>query len=161
MNIVLLVPPESISLIFLQQSCLNCLRYFWFETSLLKFEAILLLGSTTRCESREDVEYAAYAFPHQPFSKMFRMNKTFHFFEPLHNNVGLCLSCLKPAESKLCEQNASYLVRHSKLGPKNMTNFPYGTNCSKSTKMAIAVCKFSKIFRGSMPSDSPKVVFVI
>ena len=26
-------------------------------------------------------------------------------------------------------------------------------NCSKSAKMSITVCKFSKIFRGSMPSD--------
>ena len=46
------------------------------------------------------------------------------------------------------KQNATYLVK-DKLGPKKICV----TNCSKRAKMPIAVCKFSKIFRESMPAD--------
>ena len=34
-------------------------------------------------------------------------------------------------------------------------------NCSKSTLMAITVCKFSKIFRGSMPPDFPRIILLL
>ena len=40
-----------------------------------------------------------------------------------------------------------YLVKHSDLEAKNLS--------SKSTKMATTVCKFLKIFRGSMSPDPP------
>ena len=76
LNIVLPVSPESIPLTSLQQSCLNYLRYCWFKTPLLKFEAIFCYY-TTRGGYRRDVGYAAYAFPHQPFPTMFWMNKIF------------------------------------------------------------------------------------
>ena len=33
--------------------------------------------------------------------------------------------------------------------------------CSKRTKMAITVCKFSKLFRGSMPPDPPRAFFIL
>ena len=33
-------------------------------------------------------------------------------------------------------------------------------NCSKSTKIAITVCEFSKFFRGSMPPDTPRVLLL-
>ena len=36
-------------------------------------------------------------------------------------------------------------------GQKHKHNLP--ENCSKSTKIAITVCQFSKNFRGSMPPD--------
>ena len=41
---------------------------------------------------------------------------------------------------------------------KHQQNLP--ENCSKNTKMAITVRQISKISRGSMPPDPPKVVFV-
>ena len=44
-------------------------------------------------------------------------------------------------------------------GKKYKQNLP--ENCSKSTLMAITVCKFSKIFRGSMPPDSPRVILLL
>ena len=34
------------------------------------------------------------------------------------------------------------------------------TNCLKSAKKSITVCKFSKIFRGSLPPDPSKIIFV-
>ena len=34
--------------------------------------------------------------------------------------ITICLSCLKNVYSKLCEQNASNLVKNSKLGTKNV-----------------------------------------
>ena len=37
-------------------------------------------------------------------------------------------------------------------------NFP--ENYSKSTKIAITACNFSKIFRGSMPPDPPRALLV-
>ena len=43
-------------------------------------------------------------------------------------------------------------------GQKHQQNLP--EICSKSTKTAIAVREISKISRGSMPPDPPKVVFV-
>ena len=34
-------------------------------------------------------------------------------------------------------------------------------NCLKSTKIAITVCKFLKIVRGSMPPDTPRVLLLL
>ena len=50
----------------------------------------------------------------------------------------------------MCEQNASYLVKDSKLGVKNLNSI-FLKNCTKSTKMAITLSKFSKNFRGIVP----------
>ena len=58
------------------------------------------------------------------------------------------------------EQNALYFVKHSDLEAKKFNqNLP--KNCSKSTEMATAVCKFSKIFWGSMPPDPPRAFFIL
>ena len=56
--------------------------------------------------------------------------------------------------------NASYLVKHSDLGTKNFhQNLP--KNCSKSTKMVTAACKFPKIFWESMPQDPPRAFLIL
>ena len=50
------------------------------------------------------------------------------------------------------KQNASHWAKHSELGLKHFKqNLP--ENYSKSTKVAIAACKFSKFFRGGMSPD--------
>ena len=46
----------------------------------------------------------------------------------------------------MCEQNASFLGKHSELGSKSSAE-----NYLKSTKIAIAACQFSKNFRGNIP----------
>ena len=54
----------------------------------------------------------------------------------------------------MCEQNASYLAKHSELGSKNLNKI-----CQKITQkaliLAITACKFSKIFRGSICPRTP------
>ena len=55
----------------------------------------------------------------------------------------------------MCEQNASYLVRHTELESQNLPE-----NYSKRTKIAITARKFLKIFGGSMPSD-PLELFLL
>ena len=52
----------------------------------------------------------------------------------------------------MCEQNASYLATHSKLGSKKFKQNLF-ENCSKSTEIAITACKISKLSRGSMPPN--------
>ena len=86
--------------------------------------------------------------PYQPFSAMLWI-KFCHNFELF---ITICLSRFNQAESKLCEivQNALYLVKTLKIRGQNYKQ-SLSENCSESTKMAIAVCKFSKNFRGSMP----------
>ena len=50
----------------------------------------------------------------------------------------------------MCEQNVSYLAKHSELGSNNLKpNLP--ENYPENTKIAIAACKFSKFFRGACP----------
>ena len=57
------------------------------------------------------------------------------------------------------EENALYLVKHSHLGAKKKQYLR--KNCSKNTKMATTACKFSKNFRGSIPSDPPRALFIL
>ena len=57
----------------------------------------------------------------------------------------------------MCEQNASYLVKHSDLGAKNLNKIK---NCSKSAKMATTLYTFSKMFRASVPPDPPRSFFI-
>ena len=54
---------------------------------------------------------------------------------------------------KMWGQNTLYLAKDSELGVKKLKKL-YLENCSKSTKTAITVSKFKKIFRGSMTLDS-------
>ena len=58
------------------------------------------------------------------------------------------------------EQNASYLVKHSDLGAKNLHKI-----CLKIVqevlKLATTVSKFSKIFRSSTPPDPPYSLFIL
>ena len=51
------------------------------------------------------------------------------------------------------EQNVSYLVKHSELGAKILTEF--ARKLLKRIKMTITLCEFSKICRGSMPPHPP------
>ena len=44
---------------------------------------------------------------------------------------------ISPHKSKMCEKNASYLVKDSELGAKKVNKICLIKNCSKSTKMAI------------------------
>ena len=66
---------------------------------------------------------------------------------------------LKDASSKMCEQNASYLAKLSELGSKNFKQ-KLPESYSKSTKIAITSCEFSKLFRGSMSPDPPRAFLV-
>ena len=59
----------------------------------------------------------------------------------------------------MCAQNASYLAKHSESGSKNLNRFCLKI-IQKAVKPAITACKFSKIFRGSMPPDRPKAFLV-
>ena len=49
------------------------------------------------------------------------------------------------AYATVCEQNASYLAKHSELGPKKFKQ-KLRENYSKSDKIAITACEFSNIF---------------
>ena len=49
----------------------------------------------------------------------------------------------------MCEQNASYLAKHSKLGSNIQKNLP--ENYTKSTKIAITAWKFLKFFGRACP----------
>ena len=51
-------------------------------------------------------------------------------------------------------------MKTSKLRAKSSNTICHKT-CSRSTKLAIIECKFSKIFRESMPPDPPKTVTVL
>ena len=60
----------------------------------------------------------------------------------------------------MCEQNASHLaIEAFRIRVKKFKQI-LPENYSKSTKIAIAVCTFLKIFRGSMPSDLPRAFLV-
>ena len=50
-------------------------------------------------------------------------------------------------------------MKHSDLGAKNKQSL--SQNCAKSTKMATAVCEFSKLFWGSMSPDPPRAFFIV
>ena len=65
-------------------------------------------------------------------------------------------------EIEKCEKIASYryLVKTSKLRAKTSNTICLKT-CARSTKMAIIECKFSKVFRESMPPDLRKTVTVL
>ena len=53
----------------------------------------------------------------------------------------------------MCEQNTSYLVKHIRIsGKKILQNLP--KNCSKSTKIAIAIRKFLKFSGGVCPQTN-------
>ena len=52
----------------------------------------------------------------------------------------------------MCEQNASYLAKHSELGSKTLNKI-YLKITQKALLIAIAACKFPKNFPGSMPPD--------
>ena len=49
----------------------------------------------------------------------------------------------------MCEQNALYLAKHSELESKNLNTICLNI-IQKGLKIAIAACKFTKIFRGRM-----------
>ena len=55
----------------------------------------------------------------------------------------------------MCEQNASYFANHFGIRVKKFKQH-LPENYSKSTKIAITECRFSKIIRGSMPPDLPR-----
>ena len=74
-----------------------------------------------------------------------------NFFD---NNDSYALSTHK---WKMCEQNASYLVKKSELGAKQLNKINL-QSCSKNTKMAIEASTFSKLFGKSMPPDLPKSI---
>ena len=59
----------------------------------------------------------------------------------------------------MCEQNASYLAKHSELESKILKQ-NLRENYSKRTKIAIRAGTFLKIFRGSMPPDLPRAFLV-
>ena len=61
-------------------------------------------------------------------------------------------------DSNMCEQIASYLAALRIRVKKLKQNLP--ENYSKSTKIAITACKFSKIFRDRMSPDPPKAFLV-
>ena len=67
----------------------------------------------------------------------------------------------KQASIETCEQNASFLVKHIRTSGKNFKQ-NLSKNCSKSTKMTIKICKYSKFSRGSMrmPPEPCRTVFV-
>ena len=82
--------------------------------------------------------------------------KKYTKFRTTTNRIKIAFSANRPLathKSKMCEQNAIYLMK----GQKNKICI---TNCWKSAKMPITVCKFSKIFRGNMPPDPPRIIFV-
>ena len=55
----------------------------------------------------------------------------------------------------ICEVSISMIV-----GSKNLNKICLNENYSKSTKIAIKACKFSKFSRGSMPPDPPRAFLV-
>ena len=59
----------------------------------------------------------------------------------------------------MCEQNVPYLVKDLELEAKKLNKICH-KNCSKSSKMAITVSKFLKTFRGSIPPDPPRAIFL-
>ena len=65
------------------------------------------------------------------------------------------LYALSTHNRKCVKQNASYLAKNSELG-SNKFEQNLSKNYSKSTKIAITACKFSKIFRESIPPDPPR-----
>ena len=69
------------------------------------------------------------------------------------------LYALSTHKSKMCEQNVSYLVKDVELEAKKLNRICH-KNCSKSSKMAITGSKFLKPFRGSIPPDSPRAIFL-
>ena len=59
----------------------------------------------------------------------------------------------------MCEQNAIIFGEALRIRVKKFKQ-TLPENYSKSTKIAITACKFSKIFRKSMPPDLPRDFFV-
>ena len=66
-------------------------------------------------------------------------------------------SALSTHNEKCTNKNIIYDETFRFRGKKFKQNLPQ--NCSRSTKMAITVCKFPKIFQGSMPPDPPRTFF--
>ena len=58
----------------------------------------------------------------------------------------------------LCEVSISMI--HSVVGSNNLNKICLNENYLKSNKRAITACKFSKIFRGSLPPDPPRAFLV-
>ena len=90
--------------------------------------------------------------PHQPFSNMFFDEYNFSIFLNLFNNN-------KPHAQSTHNRKYTDKMRYiwetlRFRGKKFKQNLR--KNCSKSTKMATTVCKFLKIFRGSLPPDPPQ-----
>ena len=69
------------------------------------------------------------------------------------------LYALSTHKSKKCEQNVSYLVKDLELEAKKLNRICH-KNCSKSSKMTITVSKFLKTYRGSIPPDPPRAIFL-
>ena len=69
------------------------------------------------------------------------------------------LYALSTHKSKMCEQNVSYLVKDLELEAKKLNRICH-KSCSKSSKLAITVSKFLKTFRGSIPPDPPRAIFL-
>ena len=50
---------------------------------------------------------------------------------------------------------------HSEVESQNLNKICLNENYSKSTKIAITTCKFSKLFRGSMPRTLLELFLVL
>ena len=59
----------------------------------------------------------------------------------------------------MCAPNASYLAKHSESGSKILNKICLRI-IQKSLQIAITACKFSKIFRESMPPHPPRAFLV-
>ena len=97
------------------------------------------------------------ASPHHTISTLFLMNTILTIISNLFDNNHLY--ALSTHKSKMCEQNVSYLVKDLELEAKKL-NRTCHKNCSKSSKMAITVSKFLKTFRGSIPPNPPRAIFL-
>ena len=59
----------------------------------------------------------------------------------------------------MCAPNASYLAKHSESGSKSLNKICLRI-IQKALQITITACKFSKIFRESMPPDPPRAFLV-
>ena len=97
--------------------------------------------------------------PTSHFQKCLYYIQVFHNFEPVSSLDGNKPYALSNAWSKMCEQIASYLAKHSELGSKNFQQ-NLAENYSKSIKIAFTACKFLIFFGGSMPPHPHEAFFV-
>ena len=97
----------------------------------------------------QEVCGGASCIPHQPFSNMFLMNTVFPYFRTFSITISLTPSAriIENVRIKCIISSETLRFRDKKF----KQNLP--KNCLKSTTMATTVCKFSKIFRGSMSPD--------